>query len=243
MLQWGHRLSAMEMWTRWNSATWGNSRFNGATAFRRWRCAEQAGHRPQHLAASMGPPPFGDGDVLNKRATDRSISRLQWGHRLSAMEILGYRHRCPGLLHASMGPPPFGDGDGIGWRDSPSGLKCFNGATAFRRWRSLMRHDDLRVLWLLQWGHRLSAMEMAPDRGRCRSSSSRFNGATAFRRWRYRMIITSDCVQRKLQWGHRLSAMEIPEGNGITYSLVKLQWGHRLSAMEIQLPGHRPGPG
>ena len=93
MLQWGHRLSAME------------TRFNGATAFRRWKRVRlcltrllQWGHRlsametsPKRkgrwvqIIASMGPPPFGDGNEAKavKKAADK----------------------------ASMGPPPFGDGN------------------------------------------------------------------------------------------------------------------------------------
>ena len=60
--------------------------FNGATAFRRWK------RRPATFAervasdASMGPPPFGDGNHP------------------------AYRGQAQGA-HASMGPPPFGDGN------------------------------------------------------------------------------------------------------------------------------------
>ena len=110
-LQWGHRLSAMEMCRRATSRRSSLPRFNGATAFRRWRCIGpfpeidfiadglQWGHRPfgdgdtpahpkmqRKGGASMGPPPFGDGD-----------------DGLAAT----YLHNNP----ASMGPPPFGDGD------------------------------------------------------------------------------------------------------------------------------------
>ena len=62
MLQWGHRLSAMET----------------------------PKYSPQEfvadLFASMGPPPFGDGNLLNVQ--------------LAVASTL-----------ASMGPPPFGDGN------------------------------------------------------------------------------------------------------------------------------------
>ena len=82
----------------------------------------------------MGPPPFGDGkiaEILPKASPMPSFNgatafrrwkapmmgtrlascwRLQWGHRLSAMESV--TRATPRFTHdaASMGPPPFGDG-------------------------------------------------------------------------------------------------------------------------------------
>ena len=131
----------------------------------------------------------------------------------------------------SMGPPPFGDGN---YRIS------FNGATAFRRWKqrppdstpsmfSAMRNTIrqlssgppfgdgnltvpvLFVLYgILQWGHRLSAMETTTVGYSGRPSSGTFNGATAFRRWKP-VLQPGPALRgviRYLQWGHRLSAME-----------------------------------
>ena len=37
--------------------------------------------------ASMGPPPFGDGDTFTVDGVIKSVDGIQWGHRLSAMEI------------------------------------------------------------------------------------------------------------------------------------------------------------
>ena len=85
-------------------------RFNGATAFRRRKPAKrvrdaiktiwlQWGHRlsaaetitppgGRHLTsrASMGPPPFGGGNVLPISTSSSRSIELQWGHRLSAAE-------------------------------------------------------------------------------------------------------------------------------------------------------------
>ena len=111
LLQWGHRLSAMEIIVDTAYPCWSCARFNGATAFRRWRSSCRAPADPGGQA-SMGPPPFGDGDMLKAR----------WQTRQGA---------------ASMGPPPFGDGDR---QDSRAFGVCaprFNGATAFRQWRCL----------------------------------------------------------------------------------------------------------
>ena len=108
----------------------------------------------------MGPPPFGDGKAGGETWEADNLNKLQWGHRLSAME-----RSMVSLIPAQ-------------------GLACFNGATAFRRWkvgsvgvihvevrlasmgpppfgdgktRSGKPGSDLRLS--LQWGHRLSAME------------------------------------------------------------------------------------
>ena len=91
-----------------------------------------------------------------------AADKLQWGHRLSAMEI-ARRHHAPGDLRvASMGPPPFGDGKiTVGWPGVP--------------------FEDT-----LQWGHRLSAMERPRSTRWPTYGATSFNGATAFRRWRSR---------------------------------------------------------
>ena len=154
----------------------------------------------------MGPPPFGDGNILCEVHTS---------------------YCSP----PSMGPPPFGDGNwphGLllhqirrpfngatafrRWKPSCSKpSRCtgstFNGATAFRRWKLNLMIDYARTtnhlqwghrlsametttskeealaLGFLQWGHRLSAMETARRLTRKKPSSTAFNGATAFRRW------------------------------------------------------------
>ncbi len=110
---------------------------------------------------------------------------------------------------------------------------CFNGATAFRRWKAgATRFVRVPSRVRLQWGHRLSAMES----------------------WYRSYTLPS---WKKLQWGHRLSAMESsgnvrlvataelasmgppPFGDGKDHAIasttltpIPLQWGHRLSAME-----------
>ena len=136
----------------------------------------------------MGPPPFGDGN--------RGVRGLF----------------AVGRLDASMGPPPFGDGN------SPSAVRawgcsrCFNGATAFRRWKPC-----------------LSAAR--------RDFPGRFNGATAFRRWKHVYNNGIGLPLYSLQWGHRLSAMETMSCRGCQGLSSMLQWGHRLSAMETALAG------
>ena len=130
------------------------------------------------------------------------------------MEIVQHRHQPARVSRASMGPPPFGDGDLFRPAGTSVSRSCFNGATAFRRWR---------------WRSTLLG---------CPAWISGFNGATAFRRWRYGLpspVIRFSC---RLQWGHRLSAMEMAHIAWSEFSRVELlQWGHRLSAMEIRHAG------
>ena len=161
MLQWGHRLSAMDTGTRLSGHPDRNGASMGPPPFGdgNFGCAPQP---VPHSCASMGPPPFGDGNIA-LATTSRSPCRLlQWGHRLSAMETVpepSLRQR-QGL--ASMGPSPFGDGN-------PT---CHQPATL--------------ILRLLQWGHRLSAMETWTCQSWSKPKWGCFNGATAFRRWKRR---------------------------------------------------------
>ena len=196
-LQWGHRLSAME--TVIQSlvpvrAGW--KPFNGATAFRRWKP-----RTPMALGVlppSMGPPPFGE-KPRTPMALSLGYSRLQWGHRLSAMETFGpclcLRVSQPSMgpppfgdgtfvggsvlfaVHPSMGPPPFGDGNTDYLKSPP---RCSMGPPPFGDGNVICSY----LPPLLQWGHRLSAMETPPSRLRAPEASPHgpFNGATAFRR-------------------------------------------------------------
>ena len=90
--------------------------------------------------------------------------KLQWGHRLSAMETcIAWRGTGVGN-DASMGPPPFGDGNRWPGMLTAATRPRFNGATAFRRWKLRQIKTVLFFLAQLQWGHRLSAME-TPHQG------------------------------------------------------------------------------
>ena len=113
----------------------GSGRFNGTTAFRRWRSHGPTGGYQRRRPASMGPPPFGDGNRQALPITSGRISLLQWGHRLSAMETAIAGLESAFLDEASMGPPPFGDGNSGNRECTGPAFAGFNGATAFRRWK------------------------------------------------------------------------------------------------------------
>ena len=108
-LQWGHRLSAVETLREGNlmpdifGASMGPPPFGSGNGHR----AVLHDRRDQ---ASMGPPPFGSGNCAARRTMNPSRTRLQWGHRLSAVETSGTAARR------------------MIW-------PRFNGATAFRQWK------------------------------------------------------------------------------------------------------------
>ena len=164
---------------------------------------------------SMGPPPFSDGNLLNRPRPPTGWTSLQWGHRLSAMET-GLCQLFRGVaVRPSMGPPPFSDGNRAMPAFQGSCSTTFNGATAFQRWKHAESPWELVALTRLQWGHRLSAMETFVPR------------------------VGLWCLPN-LQWGHRLSAMETSLKAYSPGWTVFLQWGHRLSAMETALCGSSP---
>ena len=189
-LQWGHRLSAMET---------SSPALPVCCLF---------------AAPSMGPPPFGDGNVQSRAARllsiccpfneatafrrwKRPVPRcpfavyllpLQWGHRLSAMETSSPALPVCCLFAApSMRPPPFGDGNVQSRAARLLSICCpFNGATAFRRWKRPVPRCPFACLF--------AAPSMRPPPfgdGNVQSRAARllsiccpFNGATAFRRWK-----------------------------------------------------------
>ena len=177
--------TAFRRWKRWllsSQPRTAKSRFNGATAFRRWKRGRQNGGPCNCPIASMGPPPFGDGNVEGSRRSVGAVMPLQWGHRLSAMETLR-SYRTPDTPDpASMGPPPFGDGNHAeGPVDAP-GVVASMGPPPFGD-GNVVKLSAAVTTTLLQWGHRLSAMETV-------DTAATFSSGA------------------KLQWGHRLSAME-----------------------------------
>ena len=112
----------------------------------------------------MGPPPFGDGKA----------------------GLI-----CPHVppLGASMGPPPFGDGKGNATLGSWRRVAASMGPPPFGDGKGDAEIADTDKLVMLQWGHRLSAMESLQGRRRLLGRQSSFNGATAFRRWKGRPLV------------------------------------------------------
>ena len=230
-LQWGHRFSAMETCREYAGehllldASMGpplfsdgdrrnhalvvlqSNRFNGATAFQRWRPGA-VGDTPYADSELQWGHRFSAMETLWEEGDETTLWLLQWGHRFSAMETVRANGADAVLIRASMGPPLFSDGDPGSARRWRTCTACFNGATAFQRWRPRTCCRLCSRARLLQWGHRFSAMEtprhidgrrlpllasMGPplfsdgDLEHAAVSAhglACFNGATAFQRWR-----------------------------------------------------------
>ena len=158
-LQWGPPLFSDGNLPGPRSTACRRSRFNGATAFQRWklgivglagRAAGNASMGPPLFSdgnapgrplpadrrhASMGPPLFSDGNLALVAAVGLIMKTLQWGHRFSAMETAQQRPTRRYASHASMGPPLFSDGNFARNQPSQRASCRFNGATAFQRWK------------------------------------------------------------------------------------------------------------
>ena len=205
-LQWSHRLSAMETGLLLGPAGGLLVASMEPPPFGDGSCLNVDGTAVVG-DASMEPPPFGDG---NHRVAGRfrrfnrlaSMEPPPFGDGNCGLPLNGF-----GAGDASMEPPPFGDGNVPTCSAPPFTSPRFNGATAFRRWKPGQHRPALQdqnrasmepppfgdgnyklgtdwsELWMLQWSHRLSAMETGLP-----------------------SAITLSCAS--LQWSHRLSAME-----------------------------------
>ena len=202
-LQWGHRLSAMDTGFRPRRRSPRPVASMGPPPFSDGYCTKCFFTGQRRPLASMGPPPFSDGyrsisttsrprtTCFNGATAFRRWIRqlhlmgtsspytLQWGHRLSAMDTLepsvvrfgfggfngatAFRRWIPAHIMcnpakvegASMGPPPFGDG-------------------------YLGFPEDHYPWSLLQWGHRLSAMDTRLHTVQLRTSDSASMGPPPF---------------------------------------------------------------
>ena len=132
--------------------------FNGATAFRRWK-PQNRGTTKLYCKPFNGATAFRRWKLIYSCPSCAGLCSLQWGHRLSAMETSIFKLRCCQHNHPSMGPPPFGDGNLSTHVRVALAYAPFNGATAFRRWKRAYLSSGVVNTTILQWGHRLSAME------------------------------------------------------------------------------------
>ncbi len=182
-LQWGHRLSTVEITFTAIVVLETGIGFNGATAFRRWKYVSNPLTHPARQPASMGPPPFDGGNSG------------------------GCSHAAVASL-ASMGPPPFDGGNRTIEDRSLHDPDASMGPPPFDGGNLIGAMDTASTATQLQWGHRLSTVEMGL-------------GPSVL------------CQTIVLQWGHRLSTVEMSQTVEVSRHLFVLQWGHRLSTVEI----------
>ena len=235
ILQWGHHLSAVETCcspvsvcrctSTFNGATtfrqWKPSgslltlsvgtAFNGATTFRQWKHDHRRRKGSAVLLPSMGPPPFGSGNVGLWRSSACWALSLQWGHHLSAVETAlpygldavtiypsmgpppfgsGNSDVAEGIhirIHPSMGPPPFGSGNDVSGGPWSGQYRPSMGPPPFGSGNGPDQPQNGAESGYLQWGHHLSAVET---------------------RW----PTLPHGFMNRLQWGHHLSAVETPYG-------------------------------
>ena len=157
---------------------------------------------------------------------------------------------------ASMGPRHFCRGNRFRDSSFDGQVQASMGPRHFCR-GNLSIASTAVSLWLLQWGHGISAVEIQRSRWHaeiCRCASmgprhfcrgnrhlvvqknvvrNRFNGATAFLPWKFSKSIPGTGAVIPLQWGHGISAVEIPRTKGEHDDHNTLQWGHGISAVEI----------
>ena len=135
------------------------SRFNGATDFHRWKCAN-----PQRIAARgvklQWGHRFSSVEIPCVRLARSSHSALQWGHRFSSVEIGLHPPLQPGGPLASMGPPIFIGGNEQVARERPAADVASMGPPIFIGGNVSGNSVTWPDVFGLQWGHRFSSVEI-----------------------------------------------------------------------------------
>ena len=188
----------------------GRCSFNGATAFRPWKTFNAGRDMRSWTLASMGPRPFEPWKTaVNAKDGIRFVFTLQWGHGLSSRGRREHRRYHVTATIRFNGATAFRP-----WKTSgtavdgacPSG---FNGATAFRPWKTTI------ALQQRQSSHAIASM-----------------GPRPFEPWKTPTMPPHRPGLHWLQWGHGLSTVEdLDEYRAVGETKV-LQWGHGLSTVE-----------
>ena len=206
-LQWGHRLSAMDRRNDHRCRVRPNTASMGPPPFGDGNDGRQDQGKGLH-PPSMGPPPFSDGNlVLLLNLDTLGVPSMGPSPFSDGNDYLGELPvRSP--PHPSMGPPPFSDGNlvlllNLDTLGVPSmGPPPFSDGNLVL----LLNLDTLERTFngaiAFQRWKRLSWGTPGPQ------PAASFNGATAFQRWKPHDLGIVFDQDAALQWGHRLSAME-----------------------------------
>ena len=117
-LQWGHHLSAVETPSEWATSPASSTGFNGATAFRQWKHARSAVGTVGFGSASMGPPPFGSG---NLRRLPAALEPVALAVHLQDMDVVGEPvQQRAGEAFRTEHPGPLIEGQVGGDQDGPA---------------------------------------------------------------------------------------------------------------------------
>ena len=148
----------------------------------------------------MGPPPFGSGNGLSSLRFNGATAFRQWKPSTEnrpqswwpgfngATAFRQWKQpkpsRPPSTCWSFNGATAFRQWKHFYGTSRACAMSCFNGATTFRQWKRVQRIQQGIADYVLQWGHRLSAVETGPLHLGCSVWPSSFNGATAFRQWK-----------------------------------------------------------
>ena len=159
-----------------------------------------------------------------------------------------------------MGPQLFSRGNFTAFSKVSRVFDCFNGATAFQPWKSVMPPakavQPVVLQWghsfsaveilcftsllalqvLLQWGHSFSAVEIKTAVTIAGIVAS-FNGATAFQPWKFQQTPGEvHLPPHSFNGATAFQPWKLGAIGVLRPGLKKLQWGHSFSAVEIGLP-------
>ena len=179
----------------------------------------------------MEPPPFGAGNSIAPTVVSGPVVPSMEPPPFGAGNKGEYGYLVE-EIHPSMEPPPFGAGNGPrgsdSLQDSPpsmepppfgagnlspasfdiNGVTTFNGATAFRRWKRPLSGATIGGTSVLQWSHRLSALETMPPALVATTASPPSMEPPPFGAGNLLVRRVRAGVTSVLQWSHRLSALE-----------------------------------
>jgi len=164
-------------------------------------------------------------EVISSNARGMVECPLQWGHGISAVEVS--QRRClwrKGV--ASMGPRHFSRGS-LGRRNRPilaatasMGPRHFSRGSSRAGVLTEGRGDGFNGATAFQpWKSGGGGLGRIVDKS--------FNGATAFQPWKSMDVLARIHAVRLLQWGHGISAVEVSRDGGRRYVSLAASMGPR----------------
>jgi len=110
----------------------------------------------------MEPRFFKRGNGIFMTCGTSSITKLQWSHVFSNVEIALSLWQVPAAIEASMEPRFFKRGNDSDFIPSTATIQSFNGATFFQTWKYPVPIKMTSSVMMLQWSHVFSNVEISP---------------------------------------------------------------------------------
>ena len=163
----------------------------------------------------MGPTPFSVGYAETMFDECGCAGALQWGQHFSALDTIVASQQGDCNAHAAMGPTPFSVGyTSARGGTSPQTTTSCNGANAFQRWILPRTEEDYNRIKALQWGQRLSALDIGRQPRNQNPRTGASMGPTPFSVGYRNKVWTPERRAYVLQWGQRLSALDTQKLHG-----------------------------